>query len=319
MAPRSSRLMTDLIPPDTYRLLVEESLVGVYLIQDERLVYANRKLGELFGYTREEMLALPTVLEVIAPSHREIVRKTIRQRLDGEITEIEYQVQGVRKDGKIIHLDVRSVRAEHNGRPAVIGTMVDITARKQFEDALRTLALMDELTGLYNRRGFVTLAERHVVLARRKRQPLVLIAADIDDLKGINDRFGHAAGDQALIAAAGILKQTYREADIVARLGGDEFTVFPLEAARDSISLLIERLETNLRKFNEQSRREFTLSMSTGVALLEGELSKDIQQLLSEADSQLYRQKRERGRLPRPLTVPVPFWTERAGGEQPRH
>lgn len=301
-------MIDNLIPPETYRLLVEESLVGVYLIQDERLVYANRKLGELFGYSREEMLALPSALDVIAKSHRETVREAIRKRLDGEITEIEYTVRGMRKDGKLIHLDVRSVRAEHNGRPAVIGTMVDITARKQFEDALRTLALIDELTGLYNRRGFVTLAERQLSLARRKRQPLVLIAADVDDLKGINDRFGHAVGDQALVAAAGILKQTYREADIVARLGGDEFTVFPLEASTDSARMLVERLDANLRRFNERRQCEFTLSMSTGVALLEGELSKDVQQLLSEADSQLYQQKRERGRLPRVVSVSVPFW-----------
>jgi diguanylate cyclase (GGDEF)-like protein/PAS domain S-box-containing protein len=298
----------DLIPPETYRLLVEESLVGVYMIQDERLLYANRRLGELFGYSREEMLQLPTVLDVIAKSHRETVRETIRQRLDGEINEIEYTVRGVRKDGKFIHLDVKSVRAEHQGRPAVIGTMVDITAQKQFEEALRTLALVDELTGLYNRRGFVTLAERQLSLARRKRIPLVLIAADVDDLKGINDRFGHAVGDQALVAAAGVLRQTYREADIVARLGGDEFTVFPLEASADSTPLLISRLETNINAYNERHRREFTLSLSTGVALLEGELSKDVQQLLSEADSQLYLQKRERGRLQRSTPLTVPFW-----------
>jgi diguanylate cyclase (GGDEF)-like protein/PAS domain S-box-containing protein len=297
----------DLIRPETYRLLVEESLVGVYMVQDERLVYANRKLGELFGYTREEMLALPSVYEVIAKSHKDTVRETMRQRLDGEIREIEYTIRGVRKDGRLIHIDVRSVRAEHNGRPAVIGTMVDITARKQFEDALRTLALVDELTGLYNRRGFVTLAERQLSLARRKKHPLVLIAADVDDLKGINDRFGHAIGDQALVAAAGILKQTYREADIVARLGGDEFTVFPIEASKTSIEMLIERLDTNLRRYNERHQREFTLSMSTGVALLEGELSKDVQQLLSEADSQLYQQKRERGRLKGNFGA-VPFW-----------
>jgi diguanylate cyclase (GGDEF)-like protein/PAS domain S-box-containing protein len=298
----------ELIPPETYRLLVEESLVGVYMIQGERLLYANRKLGELFGYTREEMLALPSVLEVIARSHKDTVRETMRKRLDGEIKEIEYTVRGVRRDGRLIHLDVRSVRAEHAGQPAVIGTMVDITARKQFEDALRTLALVDELTGLYNRRGFVSLAERQLSLARRKKQPLVLIAADVDDLKGINDRFGHAVGDQALVAAAGILKQTYREADIIARLGGDEFTVFPIEASSGSVEMLVDRLDGNLRRYNERQEREFTLSMSTGVALLEGELSKDVQQLLSEADSQLYQQKRERGRLQRATSVPVPFW-----------
>ena len=298
----------DLIPQETYRLLVEESLVGVYMIQDERLLYANRRLGELFGYTREEMLALPSVLDVIARSHKDTVRETMRKRLEGEIKEIEYTVRGVRKDGRLIHLDVRSVRAEHEGRPAVIGTMVDITSRKQFEDALRTLALVDELTSLYNRRGSVTLAERQLSLARRKKLPLVLIAADVDDLKGINDRFGHAAGDQALVAAANILKQTYREADIVARIGGDEFTVFPIEASSASVDMLVERLDGNLRRYNEGHQREFTLSMSTGVALFEGELSKDVQQLLSEADSQLYQQKRERGRLQRGASVTIPFW-----------
>ena len=301
-------MIDDTIPAETFRLLVEESLVGVYMVQDERLIYANRKLGELFGYTREEMLGLPSVLEVIARSSRETVRETLRKRLAGEINEIEYTVRGQRKDGKLIHLDVRSVRAQHAGRAAVIGTMVDITARKQVEEALRTLALVDELTGLYNRRGFVTLAERQLSMARRKQHSLVLIAADVDDLKGINDRFGHAVGDQALVAAAGILRQTYREADIVARLGGDEFTVFPIEASSESAPLLLDRLTNNLQVFNERHAREFHLSMSTGVALLDGELSKDVQQLLSEADSQLYQQKRERGRLLRGTSLAVPFW-----------
>lgn len=286
----------DLIPPDTYRLLVEESLVGVYLVQDERLLYANRKLADLFGYTREEMLALPTVLDVIAKSHRDVVRETMRQRLTGEIEAIEYTVRGVRKEGRLIYLDVRSVRTEHLGRPAVIGTMVDVTARRQFEETLRTLALVDELTGLYNRRGFITLAERQLALARRKKQPLMLIAADVDDLKGINDRFGHPAGDQALIGAAQVLRQTYREADIVARLGGDEFTVFPIEASKDSAPLLIERLQSNLDRYNLREERGDTLSLSTGVALIEGDLPKDIQQLLAEADTELYEQKRARRR-----------------------
>jgi diguanylate cyclase (GGDEF)-like protein/PAS domain S-box-containing protein len=296
-----------LIAPETYRLLVEESLLGVYLVQNERLVYANRKLAELFGYTRDEILAVPSVLDLIAKSHRDTVREAIRQRLRGEISAIEYTVRGQRKDGKLIHLDVRSVRAEHEGQPAVIGTMADITERKQMEDALRMLALIDELTGLYNRRGFLSLAERQLSLARRKKQPLVLIAADVDDLKGINDRFGHAAGDEALVAAAGILRQTFREADIVARLGGDEFTVFPLEASADSAPRLLERLQANLRRYNEGRDRAFTLSLSTGVALLEGDLAKDLPQLLSEADAQLYEQKRARARLPEAV-VPAPFW-----------
>lgn len=300
--------MTEQISHETYRLLVEEALVGVYLVQDDRLVFGNRKLADLFGYSREEMLSLPSVMALITPEYRDVVRESMRQRLEGEVTVTEYTVHGLTKEGRILQLDVRSVRAEHDGRPAVLGTMVDITGRKQLEDTLRTLALVDDLTGLYNRRGFVTLADRQLRLARRKHQSLILIAADIDDLKVINDRFGHAVGDQALVAAAGILRQTYREADIIARLGGDEFTVFPIEASSSAAPMLLERLATNLRKWNDVHQREFYLSMSTGAAILEGELSKDVQQLLSEADSQLYQQKRSRGRVEPISAVNLPFW-----------
>jgi diguanylate cyclase (GGDEF)-like protein/PAS domain S-box-containing protein len=297
----------DLIPPETYRLLVEESLVGVYLIQDERLVYANRKFAQLFGYTREEMMALPSVLDVIADEHRELVREKMRQRLSGEIGAIEYTVHATRKNNTQMVMDIRSVRTSHAGKPAVLGTVVDITARKQLEDALRALALIDELTGLYNRRGFMTLAERQLTLVRRKHQCLVLVAADLDGLKEINDRFGHQEGDRAIIAAAGILKQTYREADIVARLGGDEFTVFPIEAAAASVPMLVDRLHANITAWNERTKAPYKLSMSTGSAVIEGELSKGLLQLLAEADAQLYKQKRERARAAGGA-LHVPFW-----------
>jgi diguanylate cyclase (GGDEF)-like protein/PAS domain S-box-containing protein len=298
----------DLIPPETYRLLVEESLVGVYLIQDERLVYANRKFAQLFGYSRNEMMAFPSIFDVISDEDRAMVREKIRQRLTGEIGTIEYTVRAVRKNQTQMVMDIRSVRTTHDGRPAVLGTVVDITARKQLEDALRALALIDELTGLYNRRGFMTLAERQLTLVRRKHQCLVLVAADLDGLKEINDRYGHQEGDRAIIAAAGVLRQTYREADIVARLGGDEFTVFPIEAAASSVPLLIDRLHGNIRAWNERYRAPFTLSMSTGSAVIEGELTKGLLQLLAEADAQLYKQKRERAKAIASGALPVPFW-----------
>ena len=286
--------MTDPIPAEAYQALVEESLVGVYLIQDGRLLYVNRKLAELFGYSREDMMALPSLLDVIAEPDRETVRERLRQRIAGEIREIEYNVQGIRNDGQIIHLDVRSARTMHEGRPAVMGSMVDITARKQLEESLRNLSLVDELTGLYNRRGFATLAEGHLTLALRKRRPLLLISADVDDLKSINDRYGHAVGDQALVAAAALLRSTYRSADIIARLGGDEFTVFPLEATDDSAAVLLERLQGNLRTYNAQHPSGYQLSMSAGMARLDPHRCTNVEALLVEADRELYQQKRER-------------------------
>ena len=162
------------------------------------------------------------------------------------------------------------------------------------QEHLRELSLVDHLTGLYNRRGFVTLAERHLLLARRKRQPLVMLAADLDDLKFINDHYGHAAGDQALRAAAGVLQQTYRSADIVARLSGDEFAVFPLEASAESAGLLRDRLKANLDAYNAAQSSQWAISMSVGMARVDPSVCTTVEQLLAEADHELYRQKRRR-------------------------
>jgi two-component system cell cycle response regulator len=172
---------------------------------------------------------------------------------------------------------------------------VNIGARTvRLQDHLRNLSMLDDLTGLYNRRGFITLAERHLILARRKRQPLVMLAADLDDLKFINDHYGHSAGDQALRAAAGVLRNSYRSADIVARLGGDEFAIFPLEASAESCGLLRDRLNANLDAYNAAHSSEWAVSMSIGLTRLDPCVCTTVEQLLAEADQELYQQKRRR-------------------------
>ena len=284
----------DRIPLETFRLMVEESLTGLYLIQGERMVYCNPRLAEMFGYAREEMQQLDSVLDVIDPIDRELVGKTLQKRHTGEIDNVEYTVRGVRKDGRGIVLDVRSVRTLHDGRPAVMGSMLDITDRKHLEEALRSLSLTDDLTGLYNRRGFSTLAERHLTLARRKGRELLLVLADIDGLKAINDTYGHMAGDQVVIDGAAVLKATYRSVDIIARLGGDEFAAFPVEAGPENGQLLIQRLHENVARHNERYPRPFRLSFSVGVGRINPAECPNVQKLLADADRQLYLQKRNR-------------------------
>ena len=292
---------------ETFRTIVERSLVGVYVIQDMRFVYANDKFAQLFGYTREEIVALPSLLPLLRADDHERVVENLRQRLTGEIEHIEYTVHGLRKNGTTIVMDIRSVRGVHNGQPAVFGTVLDMTARKQMEDALAAAALLDPLTGFYNRRGFLTVTSRQLLVARRKKQSMILIAADVDDLKTINDNFGHAAGDEALVAAATVLRNSYREADVVARLGGDEFVVFPLDASVHSVPMLVERLEVNLQAWRRQHPRKYVLSISTGSAVLDtGNEAATIEELLAHADSNLYRNKRARlSSKPNRMT---PFW-----------
>lgn len=277
--------------------LVEDLRVGVYLIQDNRLLYANPHLAEIFGYSRDELLGLPSALEIIAEADRALVAEKLRQRLAGELQTLDYSVKGVRRDGQMIDLDVRSTRTAWDGRPAVMGTMIDVTEQRRVEEQLRTLSVRDELTGLYNRRGFLMLAQSHLALAQRHRRPVKLIFADLDNLKSINDRHGHAAGDRALVAAATILRHTYRSADVVARLGGDEFAVFPLEVSDEAaVPGLVARLHQRLDEYNQRHVEPFAVSMSVGVGHYNPDECQTVDDLLAAADAGLYETKESRRR-----------------------
>lgn len=167
--------------------------------------------------------------------------------------------------------------------------------RHRMQTTLRSLALLDELTGLYNRRGFFTLAKRHVKVARRAKKALWLFFLDLDGLKQINDRFGHQEGDLALTQTAEILRRTFRDADIIARVGGDEFTVLALDASsEDSAQVMTARLQENVREVNTRGGRRYELAFSLGVARFDPKAMESIEELVAKADTALYEQKRRR-------------------------
>jgi diguanylate cyclase (GGDEF)-like protein len=162
--------------------------------------------------------------------------------------------------------------------------------RHRMQQALRNLSLTDELTGLFNRRGFMTLSKQQLHLARRNQKKLLLIFADLDRLKLINDRLGHREGDQALRETAEILKHTFRESDIVARLGGDEFTVLVVDNSHDD--LILSRLRLNLKRHNAGRARGYELSLTVGAAHVNPETTASIEDLMAQADKELYQQKK---------------------------
>ena len=176
----------------------------------------------------------------------------------------------------------------------VIGNVLDITMRKEREELLRSQSTMDELTGLHNRRGFLTLAQEYLKLADRNREAVLLVFADLDDLKAVNDTLGHRAGDQALQDVAAILKQTFRASDVVARLGGDEFAILAMETPLASQEGVLARLNQNLAAHNAE--RGTPLSLSLGVAGYDREHPCAIEELLARADAAMYAQKWERRR-----------------------
>ena len=166
--------------------------------------------------------------------------------------------------------------------------------RHRMQESLRGLALIDELTGLYNRRGFLNLAAHHMKLARRTQRGSVLACADLDGLKQINDTFGHREGDQALIGTAGILRKMFRTSDILARIGGDEFTILAIQASEDSTGVLMTRLDDHLTRHNAQASCRYPLSFSLGMVYIDHDSSLSIEECMIKADAALYEQKRGR-------------------------
>jgi diguanylate cyclase (GGDEF)-like protein len=160
------------------------------------------------------------------------------------------------------------------------------------EEELRKLSFTDELTNLYNRRGFMTLAEQQIKMANRLDRELLLISADLDDLKVINDTFGHQEGDRALIDVAVILKDTFRSSDIIARIGGDEFTALQMKSPENNITVTSDRLQEAITRHNEGTDRSYTLSISVGTEIYDPQKPKPLDQLMAVADKKMYEQKK---------------------------
>ena len=167
--------------------------------------------------------------------------------------------------------------------------------RRRLLEEIRALSLTDELTGLHNRRGFLTLAGQQLRRARREARGLALLYADLDGLKAINDRHGHEAGDRAIAGAAAVLRRVFRTDDVVARLGGDEFAVLVGDA--DAAPLLHARLREELARERPPEHApggEAPLSLSTGLVAVAAADDRSLDVLMAEADARMYAEKRSR-------------------------
>lgn len=249
-------------------------------------------------------------ISTLHPEDREYTDGEIQAALRGE-REYAPEFRIIRPDGIIRTIKATSLtlRDENGKALRMIGTNVDITERKQVEEEilrlnadlerkvsertaelaqanefLQQVSLFDQLTGLYNRRGFLMLAEEQLSLARRAKWNLVLFYADLDGLKQVNDRYGHAAGDQAIISAARALEKAFRASDIKARLGGDEFIVLAFEINHQAAEKMISRLHKKLAEKDQ--------SMSVGMVALDPGNEMSVDEIIARADEAMYAEKR---------------------------
>ncbi len=301
------------------------------LTQVERLIEDIRGLGEtgemaVCATHGNKIACLPTRLkpEIF------IIERTMRGQLlpmghalageSGVIATLDYRDELVIAAyspiprtglGMVVKMDAdefyRPIRGQlWYGLPLVIGLIggglillwyrIHPLARRlvQSQQEIRELSLTDELTGLRNRRGFMTLAEIEIALARRMKRGMALFYGDLDDLKRINDTHGHAAGDQALRDTAMVLHRTFRESDIIARLGGDEYAVLALETAHQPVEAILERLQHSIDYQNRTAGHEYRLSLSVGAVHVEPGSTASLEELMTQADAEMYRVKQAR-------------------------
>ncbi len=192
------------------------------------------------------------------------------------------------------------------GQPWQIFLFHDLTKWVRRIEKLEQLCMTDDLTKLYNRRGFLVIANHLVQSALREQRKLHLIFADLDGLKAINDTFGHQLGDQAILDFSNVLRNALRASDVVGRIGGDEFVI--LTSASDD-QATIARLQSELSQFNKRTERPYKVSASFGVSDIEPDQSIVLDEILVRADKAMYEQKRRKRQNQRPGSAkqePIP-------------
>jgi len=256
-------------------------------------VYAGPVVEQILGYPPDELVGTKHFYDLFDPEDRRELKRQAARIFAAKQPFREFVHRSVRKDGKTVWLSTSGVPVLDSEGEILgyRGVDTDITENKRMEQKLRALSLHDDLTGLYNRRGFFTVAEQQLKMANRNRLRMLLLFADVDNMKWINDTLGHSCGDSALIDVAYALRRTFRDSDIIGRIGGDEFAVLATEADPASVQLLRDRLREHLAPHFTGEYGPGSLSVSIGAAPYDPGNPCSLNELLERADRSMYENK----------------------------
>jgi diguanylate cyclase (GGDEF)-like protein len=270
---------------------------GVLLFDaDLKADFLNKKARQYFGVTLEQIAARPSYGELIANSPQDGEHGVAPEKLAEFFAE---RVEAVRSANPAIRdaetPDGRRIRVHCTVTPGGgrMMTYCDVTDLIRNAELLEKLATIDSMTGLYNRRHFLTLAETEWSRFQRYQRPLSILMIDIDHFKSVNDRYGHAVGDQAIISVATACQQGKRDSDVVGRLGGEEFAILLPETGSARAAVVAERIRESVAGHLLSAHdAQFKLTISVGTAAATASMS-GTDALLRAADHALYQAKNE--------------------------
>lgn len=284
-----------------YRNLTETMKDVVWILDAAtlRFLYVSPSVLALRGFTPEEIMAQP-MDAALTPESAAAAQGQIEYNrtefLAGRIAPGAFftaEIEQLRKDGSTVWTEaiVRYVRNEQTDAVEIHGVTRDISDRRALRLELERQASTDGLTGVFNRAHFLACSEKELLRAQRHNHPTALLMLDIDHFKQVNDTFGHATGDLALRAVAEVCVETVRGADRVGRLGGEEFALLLPETTLDEALAVAERLRLGVRSIGLTNRDGRSVPLRISIGAAQHRADETISELLSRADSALYRAK----------------------------
>lgn len=278
---------------ERYRLLFERNLAGVYMAyEDGKVIDCNEACARLFGYASREEFLQSGRIESVHPHERDSIVRRLRDH--GTVTNEEVELRG-RGDVSVWALEnVRRVVPEDGGPAMLEGILLDISDRKNAEQEIEFKAYHDALTQLPNRTLFLDRLDLALGHARRNQTCLAVLFLDLDNMKAVNDTFGHATGDRVLQVVSQRLTESLRGGDTVARVGGDEFLILLSIKGPSDAETVARKILARLSEPLIIESDELYLTTSIGVAIYPAD-GADSEALIHHADGAMYRVKEAGG------------------------
>ncbi len=277
---------------EKYRGLFNNANDSIFIIDpaSRRFLDVNDNAARRLGYTKKELLNI-TIDEIYMPMAFVNGNDVTRELQEKKSVTFEHVHR--RRDGSEMPVEISSRSIEYNGRQVLQNFVRDITMQKKMEAKMREATVTDELTGLFNRHGFFTFLEKQLKLSDRTRRRISLLYMHFNNLKLINDEFGRRSGDQALVDASNIVKNSFRGSDIIGRIGKDRFAVLLTELSELNVeNIIIRNVMDKIKTYNEQGLHNYNISFNMGVARYDPEQPCSTDKFLSLVDDLISKDKK---------------------------